>query len=101
MRLDFWKFWTGETVSAFGTSITQFAMPLIVFKLTGSAVALGAAAAIFTVPHLLFGLAIGAWTDRTDRRRLMIAVDVLAAVAVASVPIAAVTGLLTVWWIYA
>ena len=101
MRLDFWKFWTGETVSAFGTSITQFAMPLIVFKLTGSAVALGGAAAIFTVPHLLFGLAIGAWTDRTDRRRLMIAVDVLAAAAVASVPIAAVMGLLTVWWIYA
>src|SRR2546423_3566862 len=80
MRLDFWKFWTGETVSAFGTSITQFAMPLIVFKLTGSAVALGAAAAIFTVPHLMFGLAIGAWTDRTDRRRLMIAVDLLNAV---------------------
>jgi len=101
VRLDFWKFWTGETVSAFGTSITQFAMPLIVFKLTGSAVALGGAAAIFTVPHLLFGLAIGAWTDRTDRRRLMIAVDVLAAAAVASVPIAAVMGLLTVWWIYA
>ena len=101
MKLDFWKFWTGETVSAFGTSITQFAMPLIVFKLTGSAVALGGAAAIFTVPHLLFGLAIGAWTDRTDRRRLMIAVDVLAAVAVASVPIAAVMGVLTVWWIYA
>lgn len=101
MRLDFWKFWTGETVSAFGTSITQFAMPLIVFKLTGSAVALGGAAAIFTLPHLLFGLAIGAWTDRTDRRRLMIAVDVLAAAAVASVPIAAATGLLTVWWIYA
>ena len=101
MRLDFWKFWTGETVSAFGTSITQFAMPLIVFKLTGSAVALGGAAAIFTVPHLLFGLAIGAWTDRTDRRRLMIAVDVLAAAAVASVPIAAAMGLLSVWWIYA
>jgi len=101
VRLDFWKFWTGETVSAFGTSITQFAMPLIVFKLTGSAVALGGAAAIFTLPHLLFGLAIGAWTDRTDRRRLMIAVDVLAAAAVASVPIAAATGLLTVWWIYA
>jgi MFS family permease len=101
LKLDFWKFWTGETVSAFGTSVTQFAMPLIVFKLTGSAVALGAAAAMFTVPHLLFGLAIGAWTDRTDRKRLMIAVDVLAAIAVASVPIAALTGVLSIWWILA
>jgi MFS family permease len=76
-------------------------MPLIVFKLTGSAVALGAAAATFTIPHLLFGLAIGAWTDRTDRKRLMIAVDLCSAVAVASVPVAAVAGVLSVWWILA
>ena len=76
-------------------------MPLIVFKLTGSAVALGAAAAMFTIPHLLFGLAIGAWTDRTDRKRLMIAVDLCSAVAVASVPLAAVAGVLSVWWILA
>ena len=96
MRLDFWKFWTGETISAFGTSVTQFAMPLIVFKLTGSAVALGGAAAMFTVPHLLFGLPIGAWTDRTNRKRLMIVVDLLAALAVASVPLTASLGLLSV-----
>jgi hypothetical protein len=38
-----------------------------VFKLTGSALALGATLAIFTAPQLFFGLAIGAWTDRTDR----------------------------------
>src|SRR4051812_5237170 len=56
---------------------------------------------MFTVPHLLFGLAIGAWTDRTDRKRLMIAVDVLAALAVASVPVAASLGLLSVTWIIA
>jgi len=70
-----------------------------VFKLSGSAVALGAAAATFTVPHLLFGLAIGAWTDRTDRKRLMIVVDVLSALTVASVPVAALLGVLSVPWI--
>jgi hypothetical protein len=31
MRSDFWKFWTGETISNFGSSITQFALPLLVF----------------------------------------------------------------------
>jgi MFS family permease len=76
--------------------VTQFALPLIVFKLSGSAVALGAAAATFTLPHLFFGLAIGAWTDRTDRKRLMIAVDVLSALAIASVPLAAIAGVLSV-----
>jgi MFS family permease len=101
VKLDFWKFWTGETVSNLGTSATLFALPLIVFKLTGSAVALGAAVAMFTLPHLLFGLLIGAWTDRTDRKRLMIGVDLLSATAIASVPLAASAGLLSVWWIYA
>ncbi len=76
-------------------------MPLIVFKLTGSALALGATLAIYTAPQLLFGLAIGAWTDRTDRKRLMIAVDLLSAVTIASVPLASGAGLLSLWWIYA
>jgi MFS family permease len=81
--------------------VTQFALPLIVFKLTGSALALGATLAIYTAPQLLFGLAIGAWTDRTDRKRLMIVVDLLSAVTIASVPLAFGAGLLSLWWIYA
>jgi MFS family permease len=98
---DFWRFWVGETISAFGSSFTQFAIPLLVFKLTGSAIYLAASAALFTVPHLLFGLLIGAWTDRTDRRRLMIVTDVLSMAAVGSVPVAALAGVLSVWWILA
>jgi len=101
MASDFRKFWLGETVSAFGSSFTMFALPLLVFKLTGSALYLAAAAALFTVPHLLFGLLIGAWTDRTERRRLMIVTDLLSAAAVASVPLAAAADVLTVWWILA
>src|SRR5207249_882879 len=52
MRADFWKFWTGETISNFGSSITQFALPLLLFKLTGSAVSLGLGFAMFGLPHL-------------------------------------------------
>ena len=71
------------------------------FKLTGSAFALGATLAIYTAPQLFFGLAIGAWTDRTDRKRLMIVVDLLSAVTIASVAVASGAGLLSLWWIYA
>ena len=100
MRSDFWKFWTGETISSFGSSITQFALPLLVFKLTGSAVSLGIAFAMFGLPHLFFGLLIGAWSDRLDRKRLMIVVDVVSAAVVASVPLASAAGVLSVWWIF-
>ena len=99
VRRDFWRFWVGETVSAFGSSFTQLAIPLLVFKLSGSAIYLALTFALFAVPHLLFGLVIGAWTDRTDRRRLMITVDLLAATTVASIPVAAALGFLTVWWV--
>jgi len=71
-----------------------------VFKLTGSAIALGATLALYTAPQLLFGLVIGAWTDRTDRKRLMIVVDLLLAATIASVPLASAGGLLSLWSIY-
>ena len=66
---DFWKFWTGQTISQLGSSFTQFATPLLIFKLTHSAVNLGIATAANFVPYLLFGLIIGAWVDRLDRER--------------------------------
>ena len=98
---DFRLFWVGETISAFGSSFTQFAIPLLVFKLTGSALYLAASAALFTVPHLVFGLIIGAWTDRADRRRLMIVTDLLHAGVVLSIPLAATASVLGVWWVMA
>ena len=97
---DFWSFWAGQTISNFGSSITQFALPLLVYQLTGSALDLGIAFAAGGLPYPLFGLAIGAWTDRVDRKRLMIGTDLARAVVVATVPAAAALGVLSVTWIY-
>ncbi|HEX9988497.1 MAG TPA: MFS transporter [Chloroflexia bacterium] len=97
---DFWKFWAGETISTLGGSFTGFALPLLVYKLTGSAVDLAIATAAFFLPYLFFGLVIGAWVDRMDRKRLMITVDMLRALAIGTVPLLAAFGWLSVWWIY-
>lgn len=98
---DFWKFWAGQTVSNLGTSFTLFALPLLVYKLTGSALNLGLATAADMLPYLLFGLVIGAWVDRVNRKRLMITVDAARALVIASIPLAFALGVLSVWWIYA
>jgi MFS family permease len=97
---DFWKFWTGQTISQLGSSFTQFATPLLIFKLTRSAVNLGIATAATFVPYLLFGLIIGAWVDRLNRKRLMIAVDLLRAGVIALIPLLSVLNVLEVWHIY-
>jgi MFS family permease len=103
LSLDFWKYWTGETISNLGSSFTQFALPLLVFQLTGSALNLAISTADNFVPYLLFGLLIGAWTDRVNRKRMMILVDVLLALSIASIPVMYFLGLpknALVWWIY-
>jgi MFS family permease len=97
---DFWKYWTGQTISNLGSSVTLFALPLLVFKITGSALNLGITTAAEFLPYLLFGLILGAWTDRVDRKRMMIAADIGRALIIASIPLLAAVGILTVWWIY-
>jgi MFS family permease len=100
LSLDFWKFWTGQTVSNLGSSFTQWAVPLLVYRLTHSAVNLGVATAATFLPYLLFGLLIGAWMDRVDRKRAMIALDSLNAIVIFSIPLVATFWHLSVWWIY-
>ena len=100
LSLDFWKFWVGQTISNLGSSFTQWAVPLLVFRLTHSAVNLGIATAATFLPYLLFGLLLGAWMDRVDRKRAMIALDSLNAIVILSIPLVATFWHLSVWWIY-
>jgi MFS family permease len=98
---DFAKFWVGQTISNLGSSVTVFALPLLVFKLTGSPLNLGVTMATEFIPYLLFGLVIGAWVDRLDRKRLMIGTDIARALLIAVIPVLADAGALSVGWIYA
>ncbi|HEX6797083.1 MAG TPA: MFS transporter, partial [Ktedonobacterales bacterium] len=98
---DFWVFFTGQTLSNLGTSFTLFALPLLVYNLTGSALNLGLTTVSEFLPYLLFGLVIGAWIDRVNRKRLMLLTDLSRAIVIGSIPVAALLGILTVWWVYA
>jgi MFS family permease len=99
-RRDFWIYWTGQTISQLGSSFTMFALPLLVYQLTQSPLNLGVATAATFVPYLLFGLLIGAWVDRVNRKRLMILTDLGRALAVAAIPLLEQLHLLNVAWVY-
>lgn len=98
---DFWKFLAGQSISTLGSSFTSFALPLLIFKLTGSALNLAFTVVATVLPYLLLGLVIGAWADRVQRKHLMIGTDLARALVIASIPQAFALGLLSVWWIYA
>lgn len=105
LSIDFWKFLTGETISNLGSSFTLFALPLLIYQLTGSAVNLALSTAANYLPYLFFGLLIGAWSDRLDRKRMMILADIGSALVLGSIPLLAVLGFMSdkvffVAWIY-
>ena len=97
---NFWKYWTGQTISNLGNSVTLFALPLLVYKITGSALNLGLQSAAEMLPYLLFGLLLGAVMDRVNRKRMMILTDLARSAVIATIPLMAVLGHLSVWWIY-
>lgn len=97
---DFWLFFSGQTISNLGTSFTAFALPLLIYKLTGSAMNLALTTVFSMLPYLLFGLVIGAWVDRVDRKRLMISIELLNALLIASISLLATFDRLPLWWIY-
>ena len=79
--------WFGQTVSALGTQVSMVALPLIaVLVLHATALELGVLAALETIPYLVLSLPAGVFVDRTDRRRTMIASDIVRAVAFSSGP---------------
>ena len=98
---DFWLYFSGQAVSQLGGSFTTFALPLLVYKLTGSATNLALTTAAEFVPYLLFGLLLGAVVDRFDRKRLMLGSDIAQAIVIAMIPVLATAGLLRVADIYA
>ena len=68
-------YYAGQSLSYVGYGLSALAIPLLVFKLTGSALNLGVAYALEFFPFALFGLVGGSLADRLDRRRLMIVCD--------------------------
>ncbi|GAA0516227.1 hypothetical protein Ade02nite_25720 [Paractinoplanes deccanensis] len=98
---DFWKLWTSSAVTNLGDGITMVAGPLLVASITGDPAAVAGAVFAQQLPWLLFALAGGAWADRLDRRKLVVAVNLARAVALCALALAVAGGAASVPLIYA
>lgn len=87
-------------VSSVGTQVSDLAFPLLVLALTHSAVQAGFVGALGMLPYFVFSLPAGALVDRWNRKRVMILCDSGRALALGSIPLAFVTGHLTLLQLY-
>ncbi|MFL5800324.1 MAG: MFS transporter [Roseiflexaceae bacterium] len=76
---NFALLWTGGLISMLGDWLLFVALPFYIYDLTGSALATGGMFVAQSLPIVLFGSLGGVFADRWDRRRTMIAADMLRA----------------------
>lgn len=99
-RPSFRRFWLGFTLSALGDAVSRTALVWFVYEQTRSAAAVGWLTFAYSAPILAGGLAAGPLLDRFDRRRVMVADNLIRGAAFAAVPLLHAAGLLALWHLY-
>nr|BFE57230.1 hypothetical protein GCM10020063_017560 [Dactylosporangium thailandense] len=93
----FWRWWSAGMASSAGSAISAVALPLTALTvLDATPVQMGLVAAAGYAAWLLIGMPAGVLVQRLPLRGAQIAMDVLRAVAVASIPVAWAFGVLTI-----
>jgi MFS family permease len=99
---DFLKLWGGESVAFFGLHLTALALPLTAAAaLHATALEMGILGAMQTAPSLAIGLFAGAWADRLRRKPILLVANLIRAVALGTIPLAATLGSLHIAQLYA
>lgn len=88
-------FYAGQFVSILGNWLHSLATAWLVYRLTGSALLLGITSAAQQLPMLFIAPVAGVWSDRLDRRKLLAAVQSVAAVIALTLAALTFTGRIT------
>ncbi len=98
---EFVRLWTGQTISQFGTQVSQLAIPLTAaLVLNASPAEMGLLGAVEFAPFLLLSLFAGVWVDRMYRRPILVVADCGRTLLLGSIPVAAMLGVLRIEQLY-
>lgn len=98
-RATFRQLWLSMSMSYAGDRLQQLAQAWLVATLSGSALAVGAIAALGSIPLLLMPVG-GVIADQVNRRRLLLAGQLMGATSTAIIALLALTDQVAIWHIY-
>lgn len=96
----FFIIWAGQLVSVLGSGLTNFALGVYIFELTGSATQFGLVLLSGTLPSLLIAPIAGALVDRWNRRLVLILSDTGNALITILIWVLLISNSLSIWTIY-
>ncbi len=97
---NFLLLWQGQLVSILGDVVYAIALGFWVLQVTGSTALMGTLMAASVLPRILVSPIAGVIVDRSERRGLMILMDVVRGGAVVLVGVVAFAGVLQVWMVF-
>jgi Transmembrane secretion effector len=98
---DFRRIFASATITAFGAQVTNLALPLTAaLLLSATPLEMGALIALETLPFALVSLHAGVMLDRVRKLPVVIACGAGRGIALASIPVAAWLGVLTIQHIF-
>ncbi len=92
--------WIGQIVSLLGTAMSNFALTLWAYEVTGKATPLALVGFFFVTPMVVLGPFIGTLVDRGNRKLMMMLSDLAAALVTLIVLILYTSGSLQIWHLY-
>ena len=92
--------WIGQVVSLLGTAMSNFALTLWAYEVTGRATPLAMIGFFFLIPQVVLGPFVGVLVDRGNRKLMMMLSDLAAAFTTVIVLILYATDNLQIWHLY-
>jgi MFS family permease len=94
------RYWFGQIGSLVGAWMQSVALPWLVLQLGGSPMQLGLVMAFMYGPSLLLAPLGGVLADRLDKRRALVALNVVAMAQAAALFVLAASGVVEIWHVY-
>jgi DHA3 family macrolide efflux protein-like MFS transporter len=85
-KRNFSLMWTAQLISTIGSSLTDLAAGILVYQATHSALSVGLTLMVTAIPTLFVGLVAGVFVDRFDRKKILLASDLLRGLLVICIP---------------
>ncbi|MFJ5801571.1 MFS transporter [Streptomyces decoyicus] len=99
---NFMLLWCGQGAGTLGPRVALIVLPVLALDtLHADTFQVSLLTSLGWLPYLLFSLPAGVLADRLDQRKIMIFCDVARLLLILSVPLIALTGRLSLWYLYA
>jgi MFS family permease len=97
---NFLLLWQGQFVSAMGDVVYSIALGFWILAMTGSTALMGSLLAVSSLPRILISPLAGVVVDRTDRKWLIVLMDVVRGIVVVFVGVASYLGFIRIWMVF-